>query len=153
MACRLLPIRSLVLWASGHRPRLAVLSPTESPPTSIHLPHLCFFPAHSSLNAPALIPGHLLEEGVRVSQSNTGYRMKSRETESKAAVKSQINVRKARDTSTHRRMGPGAVCLPALLSVQQFKCHGRGPERVLRSISPCALLIAGAPFGPASGTL
>ena len=32
LACRLLPIRSLVLWASGHRPGLAVLSPTESPP-------------------------------------------------------------------------------------------------------------------------
>ena len=30
-ACRLLPIHSLVLWFSGHRPGLAFLSPTESP--------------------------------------------------------------------------------------------------------------------------
>ena len=112
------------------------------PPISIHLPHLCFFPAHSSLNVPALIPGHLLEEGVRVSQSNTGYRMKSRETESKAAVKSKINVQKARDTSTHRRMGlelfvfqPSPVCSSSnVTGGAQSRFHA--PSPLVSSSSP-----------------
>ena len=42
LACRLLPIRSLVLWFSGHRPGLAFLSPTESPYFNPSRPPLLF---------------------------------------------------------------------------------------------------------------
>lgn len=77
--------------------------------------------------------------------------MRSRGTETKAAVKSKINVRKARDASIQRRMGPGAVCLPAFLECHRANVTG-GPSRP-HAPSPHVRSSSLGSFGPASGNL
>ena len=74
---------------------------------------------------------------MRLSQSDTGCRMRSRGTETNAAEKSKINVREARDATAQRRMGPRAVRLPAFLSVQQRKWQG-SPSRPQARLPTCA---------------